>query len=259
METDKTSAHAPKDLYNPPITDGVRDALAVLKRALDYASEAEVPPWDFAIEIGHFYAVGLTITDLRWMVAKRFIEHADETSAHGDEHRSFTPSRGFNFSPTTCVLLTKEGARFAASSEVTSPEETIRASVEPDAEPSLKPHWDASRRVLSLSGRLVKQFHAPARNQELILSAFQKNDWPEFIHDPLADDFAIDPKVRLNDVVYRLNRKQIVSLLRFHVNGHGHGHFHGVHWSLNSLTPRRQLAHAGIESLAVEQTRVVDG
>jgi hypothetical protein len=211
-----------------PISGGIRAALALLQRAQDCAKDAQAPAWDFALEIGQLYAAGLTITDLRWMVAKELVEHGDETSVHGNEHRSFAPSRGLNFLPTTCVLLTIKGAALAAR-ENTPPVDDIPApSGLSHPQTSLKPQWDATRRELSLGGRMVKQFHVPARNQELILSAFQDEDWPETIDDPLSDEIDIDPKTRLNDAIYRLNRRQLACLLRFHVNRHGSG----VCWSL---------------------------
>ena len=223
-----------------PIGGGMRAALALLQHALDCANDAQAPPWDFALEIGQLYAAGLTITDLRWMVVKEFVEHADETSVHGSEHRSFTPSRGLTFLPTTCVLLTTKGAALAVRENAASPDEVLPAAngkSHPEAAP--KPHWNAARRELSLGGRMVKQFHVPARNQELILSAFQEEGWPELIDDPLAGEIHIDPKTRLNDVVYRLNHKQLACLLRFHVNRHGSG----VCWSLGGHAMTRQ--HSG--------------
>jgi hypothetical protein len=228
-----------------PISAGTRAALALLQHALDCARDARAPPWDFALEIGQLYAAGLTITDLRWMVVKEFIEHADETSIHGNEHRSFMPSRGLNFLPTTCVLLTAKGAAFARE-HAASPGEKAEANVKSHAKASLKPRWDPARRELSVGGRMVKRFHVPARNQELILSAFQDKDWPESICDPLAAGIDIDPKIRLNDAVYRLNRRQHAHLIRFHVNGHGSS----VHWSLRDRHPRHQRPRAAGESHA---------
>ena len=61
---------------------------------LDCAQDAQVSSWEFALELGPLYAAGMRITDLRWMVAKAFVEHADETSVYGGEHRSFTPGAG---------------------------------------------------------------------------------------------------------------------------------------------------------------------
>jgi hypothetical protein len=241
-----TPRDGPAGPTNLSISGGVRAALALLQHALDCANDAQAPPWDFSLEIGHLYAAGLTITDLRWMVAKEFVEHADETSVHGNEHRSFTPSRGLNFLPTTCVLLTMKGAALAARENATPPDEIPGTNGKSHLKASLKPKWDAARRELSLGGRMVKQFHVPARNQELILSAFQEQDWPESIDDPLTGEIDIDPKTRLNDAVYRLNHKQLASLLRFHVNRHGSG----VCWSLGNHKMIRQHPVAGRELLA---------
>jgi hypothetical protein len=239
-----TPPDGPEVSSDLPISGGLRAALALLQRALDCAKDVQAPPWDFALEIGQLYAAGLTISDLRWMVVKEFVEHADETSVHGDEHRSFAPSRGLNFLPTTCVLLTIKGAAFAARQNAASPDETPGANGKSHPEASLKPQWDAARRELSFGGRMVKRFHVPARNQELILSAFQEEHWPESIDDPLADDIDIDPKTRLNDAVYRLNNKQHACLIRFHVNGHGSS----VHWSLCVRQATRRWSGAAGEA-----------
>ena len=228
-----------------PISPGIRAALALLQHARECAKDARAPRWDFALEIGQLYAAGLTITDLRWMVAKEFVEHADETSIHGNEHRSFMPSRGLNFLPTTCVLLTIKGAAFAQENAA-SPDEKPAANGKSHPKASLKPRWDPARRELSVGGRLVKRFHVPARNQELILSALQEEDWPESIDDPLTGEIDIDPKTRLNDAVYRLNHKQLACLIRFHVNGHGSS----VHWSLRGRQSRQQRTRAVGESHA---------
>jgi hypothetical protein len=243
MKDNRTSPDGPRKSNDLPIGDGIRAALALLKRAFDCANDANAAPWDFALEIAQLYAAGLTITDLRWMVVKKFVEQADETTEHGDEHRSFTPSRGLSFLPTTCVLLTIEGARLAEGENATPADEILGANGKSHPQASVKPHWDAARSLLFLGGRLVKRFHAPARNQELILSAFQIADWPAFIHNPLADEFDVDPKIRLNDVVYRLNRRQLANLLRFHVNGHGHR----VLWTLCAPVAHRQHPRAAIE------------
>ena len=214
----------PGGLQQPNGT-GLRAAFALLQHALDCARDAKAPPWDFALEIGELYAAGLSITDLRWMVVKGLVEHGDETSVHGEEHRTFTPSRGLTFLPTTCVMLTAKGAALAARSNASSPGENPGTNGPSKAETRIKPRWDAGRRVLSLGNRLIKRFHVPAPHQERILSACEEGGWPESIDDPLAGAFDIDPKTRLNNVVYRLNNKQLAALVRFHVNGQGPFHF----------------------------------
>jgi hypothetical protein len=97
----------------PPIDDSIVAGLALLSQAYRYAVDAGADVWDFALENENLYAAALTISDLRWLVAKGFAEHGQETSFYGDHHRSFRPSRGLNFLPTTCFVLTPEGAEFA--------------------------------------------------------------------------------------------------------------------------------------------------
>jgi hypothetical protein len=97
----------------PPIDDNLRSGLALLWQAYRYAQDAGAALWDFALENDRLYATELTISDLRWLVAKGFAEHGQETSYYGDLHRSFRPSEGLNFVPTTCFVLTPEGAEFA--------------------------------------------------------------------------------------------------------------------------------------------------
>jgi hypothetical protein len=229
MNHNGASAGGPKKPHKLSISDGIRAALALLTRARDCADDVSADRWDFGLEIGQLYAAGLTITDLRWMVARGFVAHADETSAHGDVHRSFTPSRGLTFLPTTCIVLTHEGAALAVSENAAPRDDIPGANGQSTPQASPSPRWDAARRELSFGDRTVKRFHVPAKNQEVILSAFQKSNWPRSIDDPLADELDIDPKIRLNDVVYRLNNKQLARLIRFHVNGHGNG----VYWSLH--------------------------
>jgi hypothetical protein len=229
-----------------PIGDNLHAALALLWHAYDCAEDAHAAPWDFALEIGKLDEAGLTIADLRWLVAKGFVEHGGETSAYGDAHRSFTPGERFNFSTTTCVVLTTKGTAFAcqvlqeAPATTAAPEprgaapqaalgsQIASPSGETGPGPALRPRWDPGRRELSLGDRPVKQLHMPAGNQELILSAFQEEGWPRYIDDPLPGNHLSDPKTRLNDAIYRLNRAQVTPLIRFHSNGRGSG----VHWSL---------------------------
>ena len=97
----------------PPIGKNFRAGLALLWQAYLYAQDAGAALWDFALENDQLYAADMTISDLRWLVAKGFVEHGQETSFYGDPHRSFRPSNGFNFVPTTCFVLTQKGAEFA--------------------------------------------------------------------------------------------------------------------------------------------------
>jgi hypothetical protein len=114
-----TENHGPSPLSldaqaAPPIDESLRAGLALLWQAYRYALDAGADLWDFALESERLYAANLTISDVRWLVARGFAEHGRETSVYGDAHRSFRPGRGLNFVPKTCFVLTPRGAEFAA-------------------------------------------------------------------------------------------------------------------------------------------------
>jgi hypothetical protein len=97
-----------------PIDHSFKAGLALLWQAYNYAQDAGADKWDFALESDILYQTSLTISDLRWLVAKGFAEHGQETSFYGDPHRSFRPSCGLNFVSATCFVLTESGAEFAS-------------------------------------------------------------------------------------------------------------------------------------------------
>lgn len=86
-----------------------------------------------------------------------------------------------------------------------------------------RPAWDKSRRVLVFESAVIKQFNWPARNQELILTAFEEMGWPERIDDPLPITDGISQKDRLHDTIKCLNRKRLVKSIRFSGDGTGQG------------------------------------
>jgi hypothetical protein len=95
--------------------------------------------------------------------------------------------------------------------------------------PSVKPHYNADLRELWYAGHLIKRYRTPAKNQELILLAFEEESWPQRIDDPLPPAQGIDPKLRLRDTITQLNRHQNGSRMRFHGDGIGSG----VKWQTN--------------------------
>lgn len=235
-----------------PIDDNARVALGLLRQAFTCAEDAGADLWDFALEIGKLFEAGLTISDLRWLVAKRFARHGQESSVYGGPHRSFRRGEGFFFDQTTCVVLTPSGAAFVdqfLNEPVVSPqsipliETALLAGGETAALKNgsladhhrngttplaVKPCWNAARRELRLNGRVVKRFRVPAQNQEMILAAFEEEGWPDHIDDPLPVSDDIDPPTRLHDAINRLNGCQSHRLIRFSGNGTGTG----VSWQL---------------------------
>jgi hypothetical protein len=217
------------------IDDNSHVGLALLLQAFAYARDAAAEPWDFALEIDRLYETGLTISQLRWLVAKKFAEHGQESTVYGGPHRAFRRGDGFFFDHTTCVVLTPSGAAFV--DDVLS--EPHQESISIDA--LLKPFWDRTRRELSLHGTVVKRYRAPAQNQQVILSAFEEEGWPKHIDDPLPVSDNIDPRTRLHDAINRLNSCQTNRLLRFRGNGAGTG----VSWEKHRCrqsTPDRHLS-----------------
>lgn len=233
------------------IDDGLRAGLALLWRAYICAHATGANVWDFALRTGRLYLAGMTSSDLRWMVAKGFAEHGQETPGYNDTDRSPRRSNGYSFNEHTSLILTPRGAALAEhvfGKTARWPQATLSALAAVAAEtpalaterhaayetnrpatPALNPHWNATRRELFLGGRIVKRFRVPARNQERILSVFEEEGWAEHIHDPLPVTYDIDAPTRLHDAINRLNRCQINPLLRFRGDGRGTG----VLWELS--------------------------
>jgi hypothetical protein len=85
------------------------------------------------------------------------------------------------------------------------------------------PHYDSAVRTLYFAGQVVKRFRRPSLVQELILAAFEEENWPTHIDDPLPPVSDANPKKRLSDAVFRLNGRQVNRLIRFESNGEGSG------------------------------------
>lgn len=92
------------------------------------------------------------------------------------------------------------------------------------------PQWDRQCRVLRVGQCVVKHYRRPSANQERVLSAFQEEDWPHRIDDPLSPQGEQEPKCRLHDTIKWLNRHQEHHLIRFLGDGTGEG----VCWELIS-------------------------
>jgi hypothetical protein len=230
------------------VDDRLRAGLAVLWRAYICAQDTGANVWHLALPTSRLYEAGMTSRDLRWMVARGFAAHGQETTGYHDAHRSFRHGSGYFFNNRSCLILTPTGAALAEQvfrESVRSPQATLSARVTiadktatlasarqvvyETNTPAVKPRWDAIRRELSLAGLIVKRFRVPARNQETILGVFEEEGWTAHIHDPLPVTHDIDAPTRLHDAINRLNGRQINPLLRFHGDGKGTG----VFWELS--------------------------
>ena len=85
----------------------------LLLQAMILASQVARDPWDFAVEIATLQAVGMSNSDLRWMICKGFVQHAYEETESQAPNRKFRPNGELSFSNRSCFVLTETGKQFA--------------------------------------------------------------------------------------------------------------------------------------------------
>jgi hypothetical protein len=227
-----TSPHEPTRIALDPQTVGnhreMLAALELLARGAAYALDADSSPWDFAVEIESLTNLGLTTNDLRWLVAKGYVEHADEVTSDADAHRRFEPCRHQAFEKRTCFVLTALGARLMAPPRPGAARADADGRAGANDRPPSRvesaaclPSWDDQRRVLRVGERIVKKFRVPCSCQEAVLAAFEEEGWPPAIDDPLRPHPERDAKRRLRDTIKGLNLCQVNSILCFRGDGSG--------------------------------------
>jgi len=197
-------------------------ALLLLYHARAEAEDVGRDPWDFAEEIRSLRHHGLSNADLRWLVLNGLLEHGREVNDGNEDHRSFQRDESISFSSKTCFVLTGQGVWYVS-----------RFLKRPESDASMVPQtpsWDLQSRELRVGSILVKRFKVPAFNQQAVLSAFQEEDWPASISDPLPVVPGIVPKVRLHDTINSLNRNQKRKLLHFRGSACGEG----IRWERTS-------------------------
>ncbi len=214
------------------ISSKLRPALGALLEAFHYALDTGSDRWDFAVAVRCLQKLGLSETDLRWLVRKGYVAHAREVTVQGDDGREFRPTGNLTFTRRTCFVLTEVGVAKACA--VTDTPGTLPNDAPLDSGGNRQAiqnpviHWEPEGRKLRVNGELVKRFKWPAANQEAVLSAFQEEGWPVRIDDPLPPQPEQDSKRRLGDTIKCLNRKQKSQLIHFRGDGTGQG----VVWEL---------------------------
>jgi hypothetical protein len=191
----------------------LRNAMPLLFDASNCARHIGKDVWEFAVELDALQAAGLSGSHLRWLICQRFVRHADEVPrTHG--LRKWRRRSGLCLSSRTCFILTPEGEEFLRS---WSNGDRTAARQQPEGTPV----WDGRRRELRVGSAIVKRFQQPASNQELVLAAFQEEEWPPRIFDPLPPVRDQDTKRRLHSTINNLNRGHDQPILRFHGGGDG--------------------------------------
>ncbi|HUT13176.1 MAG TPA: hypothetical protein VMY42_21995 [Thermoguttaceae bacterium] len=205
-----------------------RTVLCVLWEAYQSAEEVRCGVWDFAVEIEELQRRGCTHSELRWLVSKGLVEHACEVESRDGRTRSFLRRSGLSFGEKTCFILTESGIAVVRRLAEEGSGTNGRVVSEPNAcdcgrTQTVQPKWDRDRQELRLGREIVKQFKVPAVNQERILAAFEEEQWPVRIDDPLPPHPCQDSKRRLHDTINSLNRNQKLRLIRFMGDGSGEG------------------------------------
>jgi hypothetical protein len=221
--------------------------LQLLFDACENARALSLDRWEFSVELSELQGLGLTINDCRWLVAQGWVKHARETTAPESVKRTFSPCPNLKFTPETCFVLTESGysvARGASAHAADISRPVIPAEALDSARSAalgtvngavhaLVPKWDRDRQELRVGRQIVKQFKVPAANQETILAAFEEEQWPPRIDDPLTLKANLDPKRRLHDTINSLNRNQKRSMIRFFGDGSGQG----IRWEFTVENP----------------------
>jgi len=229
-----------------------RPGLQLLLQAHEYAHELDRDVWDFAVELSALHKTGLSYSDLRWLVCKRLVNHACETTSESDTCRVFGHRNDLALWERSCFVLTNSGVEFVQTtaqqidignneyrplSEYTSRilggsnGGTFASSTRASKQKLLVPTWDCDRQELRLGSQVVKEFRLHSPNQSMILTAFEEEGWPPKVDDPLPPHAEIDAKQRLHDTIKSLNRGQKLKLIRFRGDGTGQG----IRWELRQI------------------------
>ena len=223
-------------------TDCAIGGISELKQAYECAADCtQTSPIEFSIGISRLHELGLNDNHLRWLIKKSLVQHSIEFSHPPKHDRAFLEKCGLAFLPGSCFCLTDSGFTWAESVleeiplDQTENRRTlgngrlrgIRLQVDDlyDPTPSQAPVpiWNAARQELKFLGKLVKKFSGPSRNQICVLNAFQEENWPDRVFDPMKPKEGVDSRRRLNDTVKGLNNKQKSKLIRFRCDGSGEG------------------------------------
>ena len=215
----------------------VLSGLQQLARGLDYARDLHCSVWDFAVEIERLLAMGVTTSDLRWLVKRGYVSHAREVTTPQDPERHFDPAEpNPSFAKNSCFVLTEAGLAILdrehshsdhEDDEVSAPladssvDLPARELATRDARRAAIPNWDRDTRTFLVGQDLIKRFRVPSANQEAVLDAFQEEGWPPSIDDPLPPSPDLQPKRRLHDTIKCLNLNQVQALIRFRGDGTG--------------------------------------
>ncbi len=206
----------------------IRPGMVELLTSLDCANSVKSDIWNFAVEISILRKVGLGENEFRWLIFMKYVDHAQEVTRPKDDGRQFRQTGNLTFAKRTCFVLTEVGVLFARTILRQDPASTSNSPMTAESDPKnaadqIVPTWDAQRRELRMSGRVIKRFRWLAKNQERILETFEEEGWLHRIDDPIPPQPQVNQRQRLRDAVRALNKNHENSLIRFRGDGSGQG------------------------------------
>lgn len=210
-----------------PISATRPAAYVLLSEAAYRASNLGHDRWEFAVEIWLLFACGLSPNDIRKLVCQGALLHRYETTPEGASRRSFSKPRASRLTRRSCFVLSERAESDDFTPTLLDDDHSLSLRVHKGPDVASKPHWNPQRHELTFDGRVVKAFHRPAPNQQLILQVFEEEDWPDRIADPLPLEPGLPAKRRLHETIQSLNAGQSARLIVFHGDGTGEG----VLWS----------------------------
>ena len=219
-----TRPDQPQSMLRPHAQSPPLAVLNLLLEAYDGARAVNKPVWEFALEIQCLQGVGLTHTQVRWLMCQGFAEQALEESKPEDPQRRFRQVTNLSLVDKACFVLTESGAAYARAMREVRAEHSVPSPQE------RRPVWDRLKRELRVGGTVVKRFKQAASNQVLVLDAFEEEGWPPRIDDPLPPRGEQDRKRRVHTTISNLNRGHLCRLLHFGGGGDGES----ICWSLVS-------------------------
>lgn len=198
-----------KAMREPSLISCARRTRGLL-RLLEARVEADAAAqdvWQFAVPIDVLRNhSGLTLPDIRWLVARGLAAYGIETT-RGGRRRTFRRHAVLSVSGRACFVATDQGLKIAR--HACSP---LNGNSARDAG---KPSWDAATGDLTIGGKLVKHLRESATAQRAILDACHAAFWGN----PVASPFAAMP-VRersryLRRLLYELNQHHQERVMHF--------------------------------------------
>jgi hypothetical protein len=108
MRMSQANGHRASSDVPGSMGEEILTALQLLTNAWRYARDVKADVWEFAVEIGNLHQKGVNNALLRWLEAQRVVDHREEITNLGENHRQFTPGGG-RFTDQTCFVITDSG------------------------------------------------------------------------------------------------------------------------------------------------------